>query len=289
MSINEIKIISKPDEVQNIARKWKKDGISIGLVPTMGYLHDGHRSLIQRACHENDKVIVSIFVNPIQFGENEDLSSYPRDFEADAAMCREEGVAILFHPEPSDMYGDNFMSHVEVEKLTGILCGRTRPTHFRGVTTVVNKLFNISKADRAYFGEKDAQQLAVIRRMVTDLNIDIEICGCPTVREIDGLAKSSRNKYLSAEERKAATILSQALTIGRKMLDEGERDASKIKTAMISAIENEPLSNIDYVSIVDSNFLTTIPGTITDSVLVALAVKIGSTRLIDNFTYEITQ
>lgn len=289
MSINEMQIISKPDEVQNIARKWKKDGISIGLVPTMGYLHDGHRSLIQRACHENDKVIVSVFLNPIQFGENEDLSSYPRDFEADAAMCREEGVAILFHPEPSDMYGDNFMSHVEVEKLTGILCGRTRPTHFRGVTTVVNKLFNISKADRAYFGEKDAQQLAVIRRMVTDLNIDIEICGCPTVREIDGLAKSSRNKYLSAEERKAATILSQALAIGRKMLDEGERDAGKIKTAMISAIENEPLSNIDYVSIVDSNFLTTIPGTITDSVLVALAVKIGSTRLIDNFTYEITQ
>lgn len=289
MSINEMQIISKPDEVQNIARKWKKDGISIGLVPTMGYLHDGHRSLIQRACHENDKVIVSVFLNPIQFGENEDLSSYPRDFEADAAMCREEGVAILFHPEPSDMYGDNFMSHVEVEKLTGILCGRTRPTHFRGVTTVVNKLFNISKADRAYFGEKDAQQLAVIRRMVTDLNIDIEICGCPTVREIDGLAKSSRNKYLSAEERKAATILSQALAIGRKMLDEGERDAGKIKTAMISAIENEPLSNIDYVSIVDSNFLTTIQGTITDSVLVALAVKIGSTRLIDNFTYEITQ
>ncbi|MGP1442291.1 MAG: pantoate--beta-alanine ligase [Anaerovoracaceae bacterium] len=289
MSINEMQIISKPDEVQNIARKWKKDGISIGLVPTMGYLHDGHRSLIQRACHENDKVIVSVFLNPIQFGENEDLSSYPRDFEADAAMCREEGVAIIFHPEPSDMYGDNFMSHVEVEKLTGILCGRTRPTHFRGVTTVVNKLFNISKADRAYFGEKDAQQLAVIRRMVTDLNIDIEICGCPTVREIDGLAKSSRNKYLSAEERKAATILSQALAIGRKMLDEGERDAGKIKTAMISAIENEPLSNIDYVSIVDSNFLTTIQGTITDSVLVALAVKIGSTRLIDNFTYEITQ
>ncbi len=289
MSINEMQIISKPDEVQNIARKWKKDGISIGLVPTMGYLHDGHRSLIQRACHENDKVIVSVFLNPIQFGENEDLSSYPRDFEADAAMCREEGVAILFHPEPSDMYGDNFMSHVEVEKLTGILCGRTRPTHFRGVTTVVNKLFNISKADRAYFGEKDAQQLAVIRRMVTDLNIDIEICGCPTVREIDGLAKSSRNKYLSAEERKAATILSQALAIGRKMLDEGERDAGKIKTAMISAIENEPLSNIEYVSILDSNFLTTIQGTITDSVLVALAVKIGSTRLIDNFTYEITQ
>lgn len=289
MSINEMQIISKPDEVQNIARKWKKDGISIGLVPTMGYLHDGHRSLIQRACRENDKVIVSVFLNPIQFGENEDLSSYPRDFDADAAMCREEGVAILFHPEPSDMYGDNFMSHVEVEKLTGILCGRTRPTHFRGVTTVVNKLFNISKADRAYFGEKDAQQLAVIRRMVTDLNIDIEICGCPTVREIDGLAKSSRNKYLSAEERKAATILSQALAIGRKMLDEGERDAGKIKTAMISAIENEPLSNIDYVSIVDSNFLTTIQGTITDSVLVALAVKIGSTRLIDNFTYEITQ
>ncbi len=287
MSVSKMKIISKPDEVQNIAREWKKGGLSIGLVPTMGYLHDGHRSLIKRACSENDRVIVSVFVNPIQFAANEDLSTYPRDLDADATMCREEGVAILFNPEPSDMYGDNFLSHVEVEKITGILCGRTRPTHFRGVTTVVSKLFNISKADRAYFGEKDAQQLAVIRRMVIDLNIDIEICGCPIVRETDGLAKSSRNKYLSLEERKAATVLSRALSIGKKMLDEGERDASKIKAAMISEIEAEALANIDYVSIVDSHFLSTVPGTINDSVLVALAVYVGSTRLIDNFTYNI--
>ena len=286
---SEMKILSNPSEVQAIAKEWKSAGLSIGLVPTMGYLHDGHRSLIHKACTENDRVIVSVFVNPIQFGANEDLSTYPRDLDKDAVMCREEGVTILFHPEPADMYGNNFMSHVEVEKITNTLCGLTRPGHFRGVTTVVNKLFNISKADRAYFGEKDAQQLAVIRRMVIDLNIDTEICGCPTVRETDGLAKSSRNKYLNPEERKAATVLNRALNIGKKMLDDGERNADKIKAAIISEIENEPLSNIEYVSIVDSHLLTAISDTITDSVLVALAVKIGSTRLIDNFTYEIYQ
>lgn len=287
MTEDNIRIISSPAEVQAIAKEWKKQGYSIGLVPTMGYLHDGHRSLIHRACAENDRVIVSVFVNPIQFGPTEDLETYPRDLEADTALCASEGVNIVFHPEPQDMYGPHFSTHVAVEKITSVLCGKSRPTHFQGVTTVVNKLFNISKADRAYFGEKDAQQLAVIRRMKEDLNIDIEICGCPIVREEDGLAKSSRNKYLNPEERKAAVVLSRSLKIGKKMLDAGERDADHIRNAITAEINSEPLSDIDYVSVVDSISLQDVDGQITDPVLVAIAVRIGSTRLIDNFSYDI--
>ena len=287
MTEDNIRIISSPAEVQAIAKEWKKQGYSIGLVPTMGYLHDGHRSLIHRACAENDRVIVSVFVNPIQFGPTEDLETYPRDLEADTALCASEGVNIVFHPEPEDMHGPHFSTHVAVEKITSVLCGKSRPTHFQGVTTVVNKLFNISKADRAYFGEKDAQQLAVIRRMKEDLNIDIEICGCPIVREEDGLAKSSRNKYLSPEERKAAVVLSRSLKIGKKMLDEGERDADHIRSAITAEINSEPLSDIDYVSVVDSISLQDVDGQITDPVLVAIAVRIGSTRLIDNFSYDV--
>lgn len=287
MTENSIKIISKPAEVQAIARQWKKEGLSIGLVPTMGYLHDGHRSLIHRACAENDRVIVSVFVNPIQFGPTEDLATYPRDLEADTALCASEGVNIVFHPEPEDMYGPTFSTHVAVEKITAVLCGKSRPTHFQGVTTVVNKLFNIAKADRAYFGEKDAQQLAVIRRMVEDLNIDIEICGCPIIREEDGLAKSSRNKYLSPTERQASLVLSRSLNIGKKMLDEGERNADVLREAITAEIKSEPLSDIDYVSVVDGKTLEDVEGEITAPILVALAVKIGSTRLIDNFSYEI--
>ena len=287
MGEKNILILSKPSEVQEMAREWKNEGLSIGLVPTMGYLHDGHRSLIHRACAENDRVIVSVFVNPIQFGPTEDLATYPRDLEADSALCASEGVNIVFHPEPEDMYGPNFSTHVAVEKITSVLCGKSRPTHFQGVTTVVSKLFNITKADRAYFGEKDAQQLAVIRRMVEDLNFDIEICGCPIIREEDGLAKSSRNKYLSPEERQAALVLSRSLSIGKKMLDEGERSAAKIQEAITAEINREPLAEIDYVSIVDSLTLEDIEGDITAPILTALAVKIGSTRLIDNFSYEV--
>ena len=287
MDEKNILILSKPSEVQEMAREWKNEGLSIGLVPTMGYLHDGHRSLIHRACAENDRVIVSVFVNPIQFGPTEDLATYPRDLEADSALCASEGVNIVFHPEPEDMYGPNFSTHVAVEKITSVLCGKSRPTHFQGVTTVVSKLFNITKADRAYFGEKDAQQLAVIRRMVEDLNFDIEICGCPIIREEDGLAKSSRNKYLRPEERQAALVLSRSLSIGKKMLDEGERSAAKIQEAITAEINREPLAEIDYVSIVDSLTLEDIEGDITAPILAALAVKIGSTRLIDNFSYEV--
>ena len=282
-----IRIISDPAQVQAIAKSWKKEGLSVGLVPTMGYLHDGHRSLIHRSCAENDRTIVSIFVNPIQFGPNEDLASYPRDLEADSALCASEGVNIVFHPEPSEMYAEAFCTHVDVDDITKVLCGKSRPTHFRGVTTVVNKLFNISKADRAYFGEKDAQQLAVIRRMVRDLNIDIEICGCPIVREEDGLAKSSRNKYLSPKERQAALILSRSLNLGRELLDAGQRDAEVIRQAITDEILTEPMAEIDYVSVVDSLTLQDVKGEIQAPVLVALAVRIGTTRLIDNFSYTI--
>lgn len=279
-------LISDPSEVQAHAREWKKQGLSIGLVPTMGYLHDGHRSLIHKACEQNDRVIVSIFVNPIQFAPGEDLDRYPRDIEADSALCAEEGVDIIYHPEASDMYGENFSTHVEVDGITKLLEGKTRPIHFRGVTTVVNKLMNISKADRAYFGQKDAQQLAVVRKMVKDLNMDIEIVGCPIIREEDGLAKSSRNKYLSAEERKAATVLSRALRKGRNLLESGERDADKIRKTITDEINTEPLSDIDYVAVVDAETLEDVNGKIEKSVLVPIAVKIGKTRLIDNFIFE---
>jgi pantoate--beta-alanine ligase len=282
-----IRIISDPAVVQAKAREWKAAGETIGIVPTMGFLHDGHRSLITRAVEQNDHVIVSVFVNPIQFGPNEDLDKYPRDLDADAAMCEAEGADIVFHPEPSDMYGEYFSTHVEVDDITSVLCGASRPGHFRGVTTVCNKLFNISKADRAYFGEKDAQQLAVIRRMVRDLNMDLEIVGCPIVREEDGLARSSRNKYLNPEERKAAVILSKSLNKGKALLDSGERSAQALIDTITAELKTEPMSDIEYVSVVDSITLKDVEGEITAPVLVAIAVRIGSTRLIDNFSYEV--
>lgn len=283
--MSEPQIISNPAEVQKIARQWKKEGLSIGLVPTMGYLHDGHRSLIHKAAEQNDRVVVSIFVNPIQFGPNEDLDSYPRDLEADTAVCASEGVDIIFHPEPKDMYGEHFLTHVAVDDITTVLCGKTRPIHFRGVTTVVNKLMNISKADRAYFGQKDAQQLVVVKLMVKDLNMDIEIVGCPIVREEDGLAKSSRNKYLSAEERKAAPVLNRALTKAHDLMDAGERKADKIRQTITEELQKEPLADIEYVSVVDAELLKDVEGEVTGPVLVAIAVRIGTTRLIDNFSF----
>ncbi len=253
----------------------------------MGFLHDGHRSLIHRSCAENDRTVVSIFVNPIQFGPSEDLDKYPRDLKSDTAVCEAEGADIIFHPEPSDMYGEHFSTHVEVEGITSVLCGRSRPSHFRGVTTVVMKLFNISKADRAYFGEKDAQQLAVVRRMAEDLNLNIEIIGCPIVREPDGLAMSSRNKYLSEQERKDAVVLSRALKKGKALLDSGERSSAAVISAIKSEINTVPYAEIDYVSIVDSVTLQDIEGEIKKPILAAIAVKIGNTRLIDNFSYTL--
>lgn len=211
-----MKIAYTVEDVKSQVRQWKKEGLTVGLVPTMGYLHEGHESLIKRAVAENDRVVVSVFLNPTQFAPNEDLASYPRDFEADTKLCEGAGAALVFHPEPSEMYAEDACTFVDMTAVTKELCGKSRPIHFRGVCTVVNKLMNISMADRAYFGQKDAQQLAVIRRMVRDLNMNVEVVGCPIIREADGLAKSSRNTYLSEEERKAGLVLSQAVMLGQK-------------------------------------------------------------------------
>lgn len=277
-----MQIATTINEVRTQVKAWKKEGLSVGFVPTMGYLHEGHGSLISRARKENDKVVVSIFVNPMQFGPGEDLESYPRDLDKDSAYCESLGADMIFHPEPEEMYTDGFCSYVDMSVLTEELCGLSRPVHFRGVCTVVNKLFNIVQPDRAYFGQKDAQQLAIIKRMVQDLNMDLEIIGCPIVREEDGLAKSSRNTYLSTEERQAALVLSRAVKLGQKLVANGETDAKKIVSEMSALIEKEPLARIDYVKAVDGLTMQQID-TVEAPMLVALAVYIGKTRLIDNF------
>lgn len=269
-------------EIKNQIKEWKKQGLTVGLVPTMGYLHEGHQSLIERAVKENDRVVVSIFVNPIQFAPNEDLESYPRDIKKDTALCEKTGAHLIFNPTPEEMYPNGFSTNVTMSGLTKELCGKTRPTHFAGVCTVVSKLFNITAPDRAYFGEKDAQQLAIIKRMVKDLNFDLEIVGCPIVREADGLAKSSRNTYLSTEERKAALILSKAIFLGKEMVEEGETNSAAVIKAITEKIETEPLAKIDYVNIVNAESIEPID-VISGEVLTAIAVYIGKTRLIDNF------
>ncbi len=269
-------------EVREQVKAWRKEGLSVGLVPTMGYLHEGHASLIKKAVEDNDRVVTSIFVNPTQFAPTEDLEAYPRDMEKDSKLCETLGVDLIFHPEPEEMYAPDFCTWVDMDVLSKTLCGKSRPIHFRGVCTVVSKLFNIVTPDRAYFGQKDAQQLAIIRRMVRDLNMDIEIVGCPIVREEDGLAKSSRNTYLNEEERKAALILSQSIFLGQKMVQEGETDAAKIKAAMVEKIQSEPLARIDYVEIVDGLSMQPVD-TVQSPTLAAIAVYIGKTRLIDNF------
>lgn len=281
-----MKIAGTVAEVREQVKQWRKEGLTVGLVPTMGFLHEGHKSLIDRAVKENDRVVVSVFVNPTQFGPNEDFESYPRDMDKDSALCEAAGASLIFHPEPSEMYLDGYSTFVDMSTLTGGLCGKTRPIHFRGVCTVVSKLFNIVTPDRAYFGQKDAQQLAVIRHMVRDLNFGIEIVGCPIIREEDGLAKSSRNTYLNAEERAAATILSKALKEGKAVLESGERDAAKVKQIVTDKINSEKLSKIDYVEIVDWNNLEPVEK-VMDDVLCAVAVYIGKTRLIDNFIFSI--
>lgn len=279
-----MKVESTVAAVRAQVKEWRKEGLSVGLVPTMGYLHEGHASLIQAARAGNDKVVVSIFVNPMQFGPTEDLASYPRDLAKDSALCENFGVDLIFHPEPEEMYHPGFSSFVDMTVLTEELCGLSRPVHFRGVCTVVSKLFHIVQPDRAYFGQKDAQQLAVIRHMVDDLNMDIEIVGCPIVREEDGLAKSSRNTYLSAEERKAALVLSRSIFLGQRMVEDGETDAAKIVEAMKELIQEEPLARIDYVKAVDGLTMQMIDK-VQKPMLVAIAVYIGKTRLIDNFIY----
>ena len=273
------------EEAKQVIRAWKAEGLTIGLVPTMGYLHEGHKSLIDRAVAENDRVVVSVFVNPTQFAPTEDLESYPRDFEADCRLCEGAGAALVFHPEPPAMYAADASTTIDAGTPTKELCGKSRPIHFGGVCTVVCKLMNISEADRAYFGQKDAQQLAVVRRMVRDLNMNVEVVGCPIIREADGLAKSSRNTYLSADERQAALCLSRAIAAGRKLVEAGETDGDVVIAAMTEIVEAEPLAKIDYIEMVEwDSILPT--RKVEGPVLVAMAVYVGKTRLIDNFIWE---
>lgn len=276
-----MKVVGTIKEVRNLVKEWKKNGESVGFVPTMGYLHEGHGSLITKARENNDKVVVSIFVNPLQFGPSEDLESYPRDLEKDSKFCESLGADLIFHPEPEEMYHDDFSSYVDMSVLTEELCGLSRPVHFRGVCTVVSKLFNIVQPDNAYFGEKDAQQLAIIKHMVQDLNMDVNVVGCPIVREEDGLAKSSRNTYLSTEERKAALILSKTIELGKKLIADGEKDADVLVAKMKANVETEPMAKIDYVKAVNGLTMQQ-QKEIKAPMLIAMAVYIGKTRLIDN-------
>lgn len=279
-------LVKEIRELRSLIKAWKREGLSIGYVPTMGALHEGHESLIKRAVEENDKVVVSVFVNPTQFGPNEDYASYPRDINRDMEICINAGAAIVFNPEPSEMYYDNKSTGVNVSNLTSVLCGARRPGHFDGVCLVVSKFFNIVTPDKAYFGEKDAQQVAVIKRMVRDLNIDVEIVACPIIREEDGLAKSSRNTYLSDDERKAALVLSRSLRLAKEALNHDERNANAIKEIIREEINKESLAKIDYVEIVDSESLENVQK-IEKSILIPIAVYIGKTRLIDNFTFKL--
>ena len=276
-----MKVVKTIAEVREQVKAWKAEGLRVGLVPTMGFLHEGHQSLIIKAVEENDRVVVSDFVNPTQFGPKEDLASYPRDIERDAKLCEEAGADLIFHPEPAEMYAPDYCTFVDMDGLTKGLCGKTRPTHFRGVCSVVAKLFNIVAPDSTYFGQKDAQQLAVIRRMVRDLNFDIRIVACPIIREEDGLAKSSRNTYLNAEERAAAVVLSRALNKGKALIESGEQSAAKVKDVIMEELCKEPLAKVDYVEVVDADSIEAIKE-LNGNVLVAIAVYIGKTRLIDN-------
>ncbi len=278
-----MEILTTIENIRSIVNHWKDKGYSIGFAPTMGYLHDGHAALIDQARKDNDKVIVSIFVNPTQFGENEDLNSYPRDINRDKSLCEAHKADIIFAPTSDEMYHDR-KAFVNIVELSDTLCGISRPIHFKGVCTVVAKLFNIIQPTNAYFGEKDAQQLAIIRKMAYDLNFPVNIIGVPIVRESDGLAKSSRNTYLSSEERKAATILYKAIQMGKQTIKRGASADSIINT-MTEIINTEPLAKIDYVSVVDANTMQPVHE-ITSPVLVAMAVYIGSTRLIDNFSFD---
>ena len=277
-----MEIITTVAEMKARVAAWKAEGLTIGLTPTMGALHEGHISLMEAARSACDRVVTSVFVNPLQFGPDEDYDNYPRDLERDAGIAESKGVDVIFHPSVEEMYPENYNTYVVMETLTDTLCGASRPGHFRGVCTVVNKLFNIVQPDKAFFGQKDAQQLAIIMRMVSDLNMNLEVVGCPIVREADGLAKSSRNTYLSEEERKAAVILHKGLVKGEEMVSAGEKDVKKVLDAITEIIESEPLARIDYVEAVYFDNIETID-TIEGSVLVAVAVYIGKTRLIDNF------
>lgn len=275
-------------ETREMVKNWQKQGLSVGFVPTMGFLHQGHASLMAQAKKENDKVVVSIFVNPTQFGVGEDLDSYPRDLKGDASLCEEQGVDLIFAPTSEEMYPTPCATSVLMGGLTEELCGKSRPTHFSGVCLVVSKLFHIVPANRGYFGEKDAQQLAIIQRMVEDLNFDVEIVGCPIVREEDGLALSSRNNYLTEHQRHSALILSKTLAKVKVALDRGERDCSVLLQLIKDNVATEPEGVLDYGEVVDARSLQPVTE-VTGTVLVALAVFFGKTRLIDNLTYNVEE
>jgi len=273
-----MKVVEKINDMKRMRQQLAEP---VGFVPTMGYLHEGHLALVRQAKIENQSVVVSIFVNPTQFGPQEDYKNYPRDHELDLSILENEKTNIVFMPSVAEIYPPQFNSWIEIEKVTERLEGASRPTHFRGVTTVVAKLFNIVQPAKAYFGQKDAQQLIVIKKMVADLNMPLEIVTVPTVREPDGLAMSSRNIYLNSEQRQAATVLYQALTLAEKLWAQGERDAEQIRQQIIALIQKQPLVEIDYVSIADNETLDELD-TVSPPALVSLAVRIGKTRLIDN-------
>ncbi len=281
-----MEIIQNPSMMQDHALTLKRQGTTIGFVPTMGFLHEGHLSLMRDARGKCDILVVSIFVNPTQFGPNEDLDAYPRDFDRDEALCEHEGVDIVFYPEPGNMYLPEASVWVDETTLSAVLCGASRPGHFRGVCTVVAKLFNIVQPDLAVFGEKDAQQLRIIERMVRDLNFPVQIVRGPIVREPDGLAMSSRNKYLSDTQRTDALCLSHALRIAKELVRKGERSASVIRQAMCDLIEQIAGARIDYIEFVDDKTLAPVVR-MDRTTLVAMAVKIGAIRLIDNAILEV--
>jgi len=283
-----MKLVKTVAELQAIVKEVKKSGKSIGLVPTMGALHEGHASLIKAAHEENDFTVVSDFVNPTQFGPAEDLDAYPRTLDHDCELAEAMGADVLFAPAPKEMYPSSDMTWVEVTgDITKVLCGRTRPIHFRGVATVVSKLFNLAQPDRAYFGQKDAQQAQVLKRMVKDLFFPLEIRVMPIIREADGLAKSSRNVYLNPAERKAAVILNRALKKAAEAFAAGERDSKKLADMTADMIKTEPMSNIDYVEMYQLPELTPSEKEITTDHLLAVAVKFGTTRLIDNIVLKV--
>lgn len=262
--------------------RWTDPALRWGFVPTMGALHQGHLSLVRRARAENDRVAVSIYVNPTQFAPTEDLAAYPRNLESDLALLKQENVDLVFTPSDRLMYPSNFQTYVTVEDVTRPLEGASRPTHFRGVTTVVAKLFNIVQPNRAYFGQKDAQQVVVLKRMVDDLNFNLEMIICPIAREADGLAMSSRNVYLSAEQRAAALVLSQTLTAAQQAFEAGERNGTRLQQLMVNSINAQPLARLDYVSVADAVTLAEVTGAIEGQTLLSMAVFFGKTRLIDN-------
>ncbi|HNT00458.1 MAG TPA: pantoate--beta-alanine ligase [Candidatus Saccharicenans sp.] len=279
-----MEVINKVAELQERIKDWKLKGLTVGFVPTMGYLHEGHLSLVREAKKRNDRAAVSIFVNPKQFGPAEDYNVYPRDFNRDAALLEKEGVDLIFYPAVEEMYPAGYKTYVEVEDLENRLCGRSRPGHFRGVCTVVLKLFNLIQPDEAYFGWKDAQQVIILKKMVEDLNLPVKIRSMPLIREKDGLALSSRNIYLNQQERQASVVLYRSLELAEEIIKNGERQAARIRQQMVNLISAEPLARIDYVEIVDPQTLEPLV-TIDGDALVAVAVYFGRTRLIDNLRF----